>query len=698
MATRRGSFDRFTAIRGLVTEGNKGNFPQDAAVDLDNVEILIDGTVMRRKGLDIEPNGTRDNNVYPLDLDVRNNASVSYFLWENVGDTGLDFAVTQFGATVIIRENTVPLSGATVRATVDLDAAPFVITPGQAELFKCEYAADRNFLIIANKGANTALVNMAPDPLDIGQRTVTVVTELRPKIRVETPLAPPAKSFSFGASLSQLEEFDLRNAGWPYLTVTTTDAVGTASKKVDPVAEVNSVLSFYPSTSVLFAACRLREAVSEAAVEAFDPRKVESSNFGSGYTPRGKVIVDYHTLDVNQELLAIAFEEGGSVITAGTATRITNFRINSVAVHSGRAFFAAKRYDSQDIIMFSQLYDSNFEDKTVGERTLEICHQDADPTAEQINDLLPTDGIVIQPSNTGEIFRLVEFGRGIVVFAENGIWWLGGNDQQTGITATNFRFEKVSEDPVVGAHNVTLAGGRMFYMARAGIHLLEYDNQGALTDSNITESTIDAVYRGFNLGGLRHAQGWYDETTRRIYWTIPGAGNTAGNFQADATLILVLSLDVQGFFLYSIGSDVNGHFPRLLFPIQAEQTETDTVEEAVTTIGGAAVTTVALDNITVVAQVIVEDLPTVGFAVSRFDGTNNLIEYVRFTGDTFHDWAYIGGTLTIPAAGVDYSSFIEFAYVAPSSKDHGLQTPYIHSFFMNERPEEIDKIEIIYPL
>ena len=151
MAIRRGSFDRFTPIRGLITEGNKGNFPQDAAVDLDNVEILIDGTVMRRKGLNIEPNGTVDSSVYPLDLAARNNSSVAYFLWENVGDTGLDFAVMQFGSKVIIKENITPLSTATVRATIDLEAAPFVITPGQAELFKCEFAADRNFLIVYSR-------------------------------------------------------------------------------------------------------------------------------------------------------------------------------------------------------------------------------------------------------------------------------------------------------------------------------------------------------------------------------------------------------------------------------------------------------------------------------------------------------------------------------------------------------------------
>ena len=187
------------------------------------------------------------------------------------------------------------------------------------------------------------------------------------------------------------------------------------------------------------------------------------------------------------------------------------------------------------------------------------------------------------------------------------------------------------------------------------------------------------------------------QTARRIYWTIPGGGNSVGNFKADATLILVLSLDIQGFFLYSIGSDVNGHFPRLLFPIQAEQTEIEIIQEGVTTIAGAAVTTIGLEDLVGDVPLVVEDLPTVGFAVSRFDGTNQTVEYVRFTDETFHDWTYLGSTLTIPALGVDYSSFIEFAYVAPSSKDHGLQVPYIHSFFMNERPDEVDTINIVYP-
>ncbi len=695
MGVNRGSVDRFAPTRGLVTEANKGEFPQDAAVDLDNVTILQDGTVMRRRGMCIEPGGDIEDEVYPLDVLARDNASVGYYLWKNVGESGIDYAVLQFADKVIIKENTLPLSEATVKLTVDLGTAPWVRPFQTAADAQCEFIADRQFLIVTNKWCNAALVynNQA------GPTPVLFAEELTPFIRVEKALAPEAKSFTYGATITPEQEFDLRNGGWPYTTYIATDSVGTNATKGDPVRNCLTVLGEYPSSSVLFNGCKLREAVSENAIGAFDPFKVQSVNFGQGLAPVGKFTTEFHKLAVGPRLTEMSDSENGPGIISGAPPPVfsVDTRLQAVCLHAGRAFYAAKRYDGQDIIMMSRLYDSAFVGQSVGERSLEKCYQAADPTAEIVNDLIATDGITMAPSGTGDIFKLVEFGQGVIVFAQRGVWLLGGNNQLTGITATNFRFVQVDDEPVLGPRSVVLAGDNLLYMSRSGIKALAYDEQGNLTSANITETTIDSVYRGFNLGALGLAQGLYDENARVVFWTIPGIGNSLGKFKADCTEVLVLSLDIQGFYLYSIQSDVGGFYPRLLFPMQAEQTETDTVQEAVTTIGGDPVTTIGGDPLTIDVSVTVVDVPTVGFATVRDDGTNFAVEYNRPSDDTFYDWAYLGGTNGIPAEGVDYTSYIEFAYLYPSTKNVAIMAPYVNSWFLNKRPEEINKITVVYP-
>ncbi|AUR85597.1 head-closure protein [Vibrio phage 1.077.O._10N.261.45.A10] len=695
MGVNRGSVDRFAPTRGLVTEANKGEFPQDAAVDLDNVTILQDGTVMRRRGMCIEPGGDIEDAAYPLDVLARDNASVGYYLWKNVGESGIDYAVLQFADRVIIKENTLPLSEATVKLTVDLGAAPWVRPFQTAADAQCEFIADRQFLIITNKWCNAALVynNQA------GPTPVLFAEELTPFIRVEKALAPEVKSFTYGATITPEQEFDLRNGGWPYTTIIATDSVGTNATKGDPVRNCLTVLGEYPSSSVLFNGCKLREAVSENAIGAFDPFKVQSVNFGQGLAPVGKFTTEFHKLAVGPRLTEMSDSETGSGIISADPPPVfsVDTRLQAVCLHAGRAFYAAKRYDGQDIIMMSRLYDSMFVGQSVGERSLEKCYQAADPTAEIVNDLIATDGITMAPSGTGDIFKLVEFGQGVIVFAQQGVWLLGGNSQLTGITATNFRFVQVDDEPVLGPRSVVLAGDNLLYMSRSGIKALAYDEQGNLTSANITETTIDSVYRGFNLGALGLAQGLYDENERNVFWTIPGTGNAAGKFKADCTEVLVLSLDIQGFYLYSIRSDVGGFYPRLLFPIQAEQTETDVFQEAITTIGGDPITTVGGDPLTVEIEVTVQDVPTLGFAAVRDDGTNFAVEYVRPCDDTFYDFSYLGGTNGIPAEGVDYTSYIEFAYLYPSTKNVAIMAPYVNSWFLNKRPAEINKISIVYP-
>ncbi|NIP67163.1 hypothetical protein GWN63_01340, partial [Candidatus Bathyarchaeota archaeon] len=63
-----------------------------------------------------------------------------------------------------------------------------------------------------------------------------------------------------------------------------------------------------------------------------------------------------------------------------------------------------------------------------------LCHQSQDPTADQLNSKLATDGGTIEIPEGGLIYKLVVHERSLVVIADNGVWQIIGS-QDTGFTA-----------------------------------------------------------------------------------------------------------------------------------------------------------------------------------------------------------------------------------------------------------------------
>lgn len=86
----------FTFVKGLITEANKLNEPDNSASDMLNVEVDHKGTAKKRKGLRPEPLGVVVNSVIPS-LDN----AVAAIEWKNVnGRPNVNFLVLQAGTTL----------------------------------------------------------------------------------------------------------------------------------------------------------------------------------------------------------------------------------------------------------------------------------------------------------------------------------------------------------------------------------------------------------------------------------------------------------------------------------------------------------------------------------------------------------------------------------------------------------------------
>ncbi len=122
------------------------------------------------------------------------------------------------------------------------------------------------------------------------------------------------------------------------------------------------------------------------------------------------------------------------------------------------------------------------------------CYQNNDPTSSEVSDILDTDGGEIPIQNTGYMHGLVEFGSGILVFAENGVWFVGSD---TGFSATSYAVQKISEEEVVSTRGIAPASGSVYFAAKAGVFVVLRNEQGQIITRNVTEDRIDVLAREF---------------------------------------------------------------------------------------------------------------------------------------------------------------------------------------------------------
>ena len=86
-------------VGGLNTESSPLVFPENTAKDLDNVDLLRDGSIKRRRGLEFESLGAYSDDSF-LEGNLQT-AAITEHEWESVdGDDSLNFAVVQVGGVL----------------------------------------------------------------------------------------------------------------------------------------------------------------------------------------------------------------------------------------------------------------------------------------------------------------------------------------------------------------------------------------------------------------------------------------------------------------------------------------------------------------------------------------------------------------------------------------------------------------------
>lgn len=156
----------------------------------------------------------------------------------------------------------------------------------------------------------------------------------------------------------------------------------------------------------------------------------------------------------------------------------------ALAVGFGRVFYGA-----QGRVYFSQVIVDNFE-------SLGRCYQRNDPISSEISDLLDTDGGEILIQDAGTIIAMEPYKTGILVFCDNGIWYISGSTD-IGFTATSYIVNKVSPFVLYAPRTVIAARDAVLFGGKEACYAITSQAAGQVDVSPITEGTIDSTWKEF---------------------------------------------------------------------------------------------------------------------------------------------------------------------------------------------------------
>lgn len=627
-----------TFVAGLITEAGPLTFPENASKDELNCELFRKGNRRRRKGVDYENNGALSTPT-PSDATVAGQAVFSE-VWTSVAGSGTrNFLVIQVDATLYFYDlSSTPLSDGVKSFTQSISgfAASGATDIGKEPLFM---VSGRGLLFCASEKVEPFSIEYDPDA-----DTITA-TQTSLQIRdfdglVESPVLTNDEE---PVTLSTTHEYNLRNQGWNK----------PGAGEPEPIDTFFSSLSVYPPNSKQWW-------VGKDGVDVFDPSLLVKFDTGNTLAVRGHYLLNPFFKDRT------------------TASGVSSIAVESEAKRpSVLAFFAGRVWymgvDSAKInghIFFSQVL--------LTTAHAGRCHQESDPTSEDLAELLDNDGGVVVVPEIGKIVGAVVKDRFLIIFASNGVWAISGGGFD-GFKATDFQVTEITSVGAVGRDSIVLTEQFPMWWSEQGIYTLKVDQaSGQLIAQSMTQQTIETFYQD-DIPALskKFARGQYDRASKRIIWLYNTTApvNDVDRWRFDAALVHDTSF---GAFYPWKFSDLAADSPYVIdiFSLDAIQTvsRTDNVTSnsgADNVVSDSGANDVKSQTITSAVQATFIKYLAI---VPNSGNTTNTWVFAELNEIGFMDW------LTNDATGITFSSFVETGYELFGSLTKK-QVPYIQCFF-----------------
>lgn len=606
-------------VKGLVTEANSLQYPENSCVETFDCIFDVLGIVSRRAGFDYEVG-------YTLKAIDKTGCAINTYLWKNVSGDGLvNFLVVQVGNTLYFYAST----SATTSLSSNIAAGTINLATYQAggsadpKSYECQFSDGLSKLYVVHPCLENFYITYNGSVFSATQYTIKIrdFEGLNDGLAVDNrPGALPA---------NDPHRYNIYNQGWTS----------------GYTATWNGALANFPSNADVWW-------IYKNAAGAFDPATTAANNTrGTGSAPKGHFLLPLYTGDRNT----------ASGLASLAATSAGSARTSSTAFFAGRVWHSgiqAAGFNSK--IYFSQIITS---DTQVG-----ACYQAADPAAEDVFSLQPDDGGVIAIPEAGTIYRLFPTQTGILVFAYRGVWLISGSTG-LGFKATDYVVSKLSSIRTVSGSSFLDVDGLPIWWNTDGIWQVVPTKDGSgLQIQSMTWSTIQTFYDDIPAASKLTARGVYNPLTRVASWVYRSVAPGTIEEQYAYDRVLNLNTQSQSFYPWTISPGVKVHGLSVLDGAGGVSVETTVIDTAVDTVlddAGDIVVAFDLQNIAVASRT--------KFLTSIPSGGTYNFTFAETEDQSFEDWVS-------PGLATSYTSYFITGYRIHGQGNKNFQNNYLTTY------------------
>lgn len=326
---------------------------------------------------------------------------------------------------------------------------------------------------------------------------------------------------------NQIRLYNLYNRGWGL------PRKNESGSKCSPVALFNATYSKYPSLDEsVYTALQLNPGYYDADAKTWkkawerlypelwdDSRNAEDNSIPAApgaaiieVCNRGESRFKWYkenikTYDANPSLTSLPTDrtEGGPTCCCDYAGRMfyAGFSNTNVGGDNNSPFLGS-------YVFFSQLVKKHDD--------LNKCYQEGDPSSRTESDILDTDGGFFRVSGAEGIVKMVQTQKGMLIFAQNGVWLLmGGADY--GFSANNHKVSKLTSFGVNQKYSICGTGDQWMYFSDGGIMVLAPDQFGDMQVKNISYNTIHTLFKNYQFPQYG-VVGAFDPVTSQYHWMV----------------------------------------------------------------------------------------------------------------------------------------------------------------------------------
>jgi hypothetical protein len=462
-------------------------------------------------------------------------------------------------------------------------------------------------------------------------------------------------------TLTAAHNYNLRNQGWPTRCSLPNKIDGDDGLfEGDPVSYTKTINGYYPSNADIMYYSKMAAATDPQALNVYSPWELRKQIFGNTPAAKGHFILPY--FDKNRQLAANI-----SSIYDPTRDQIDERPI-SVAFMTGRVWY---------LMPFGELLYSQVLTEV---SRCDKCYQEADPTAEDINELVATDGGTLDITGIGKAQKLVVVGNTMVILADNGVWGVSGSGDES-FSAVSQEIRKITSVGCIGLESAIEVENSLFFWSQGGIYVLVQDQvTGYLTAQNITDTTILSYYLDITPIARANARAFYDEESKKIFWFYNSDPEFDGvNWRYKFDKALIFDIVLKTFYPYSM--DASAGLPFISAAAQKKANSFESVVENIydadVLVTDSAVTVTQTITTAVTAEVKIKLLTFLEQANSNYKYT-----FSEYKNDVPYDWQEETG-------GENYESYIEMGYDLSGDLISEKETNTIYAFFKRTETETV---------